>query len=133
MIKKLNHIGVAVKNLDEAVKLYQSLGLQVESYEEVHSQKVKIAFIPVGDTRIELLAATSEDSPIAKFIEKKGEGIQHLAFEVDNIEESLQETRKNNIRLIDESPREGAHQTSIAFLHPKSTLGTLIEFCQQNN
>ena len=94
---------------------------------------MKVAFFPVGDTRIELLAPTSEDSPIAKFIEKKGEGIQHLAFTVDNLPSELQNAEANGIQLIDKTPRPGAHGAEIAFLHPKSALGVLVEFCQEKH
>ncbi len=131
MVKKINHIGIAVKDLDQAIEFYEKIGLKVEGTEVVESQKVKVAFIPVGDTRIELLAATSEDSPIAKFIEKKGEGIQHLAFDVDNLEKELAKAQENDIRLIDKEPRLGAHNMQIAFLHPKSTNGVLVEYCQK--
>jgi len=133
MIKKINHIGIAVKDLDEAIAFYKKLGLEVEGTEEVPEQKVKVAFIPVGDTRIELLAATSEESPIAKFIEKKGEGIQHIALDVDNVKKELAKAADNDIRLIDKEPRKGAHESQIAFLHPKSTKGVLIEYCQETN
>ncbi|MCK9329913.1 MAG: methylmalonyl-CoA epimerase [Candidatus Cloacimonetes bacterium] len=133
MIKKISHIGIAVKNLDEAVKFYEKLGLQVEAYEVVPSQKVKVAFIPIGDTRIELLSATSEDSPIAKFIEKKGEGIQHIALAVDDLPKALSEAEKQEIVLIDKEPRPGAHGADIAFLHPKSTNGVLLELCKEKH
>jgi len=133
MIKKINHIGIAVRDLDEAIAFYQKLGLEVESIDEVPAQKVKIAFLPVGETRLELLAATSEDSPIAKFIEKKGEGIQHIAFAVDDIREQLKQAKEKNLVLIDNEPRIGAHNCQIAFLHPKSTGGVLIEYCQEDN
>lgn len=133
MIKKVSHIGIAVKNLEEAVKFYEKLGLTVEAYEEVPSQKVKVAFIPVGDTRIELLAATTDDSPIAKFIEKKGEGIQHIALAVDDLPEALTEAEKQEIVLIDKEPRPGAHGADIAFLHPKSTHGVLLELCKEKH
>lgn len=133
MIKKVSHIGIAVKNIDEAVKFYEKLGLSVEAYEEVPSQKVRVAFIPVGDTRIELLEATSEDSPIAKYIEKKGEGVQHIAFAVDNLPEALSEAEKNEIMLIDKAPRPGAHGADIAFLHPKSSYGVLLELCKEKH
>ncbi len=131
MIKKINHIGIAVKNLDDAIAFYQKLGLELESIEEVAEQKVKVAFFPVGDTRIELLAATADDSPIARYIEKKGEGIQHIAFAVDDINEQLAEAKNKEITLIDQEPRIGAHNSKIAFLHPKSTGGVLIEYCQE--
>lgn len=133
MIKHISHIGIAVKDLDEGIAFYQKLGLTLEGVEEVPSQKVKVAFFPVGDTRIELLAATSEDSPIAKFIEKKGEGIQHMAFAVDDLPEALKFSEDEGIRLIDKEPRPGAHKADIAFLHPKSTGGVLIELCKENH
>ena len=133
MLEKLSHIGIAVKNLDKAVELYRNLGLELEAIETVEDQKVRVAFLPVGDTRIELLEATSESSPIAKFIEKKGEGIHHLAFGSSNLKEDLQQAAENNIRLIDKKPRKGAHNADIAFLHPKSTLGVLIELCKENH
>jgi len=124
MIKHISHIGIA---------FYQKLGLQLEGIEEVPSQMVKVAFFPVGDTRIELLAPTSEDSPVARFIEKKGEGIQHLAFAVDELPSALEQAREDGIVLIDKEPRPGAHNAEIAFLHPKSSLGVLIEFCQERH
>ena len=133
MVKKISHIGIAVKNLDEAVKFYEKLGLQVEAYETVESQKVRVAFIPVGETRIELLESTDPEGPIAKFIEKKGEGIQHIALAVDNLPEALSEAEKNEIVLIDKEPRPGAHGADIAFLHPKSTYGVLLELCKEKH
>jgi methylmalonyl-CoA epimerase len=133
MIKHISHIGIAVKDLDEGIAFYQKLGLTLEGTEEVASQMVKVAFFPVGDTRIELLAPTSEDSPIAKFIEKKGEGIQHIAFAVEDLPEALKETEEDGIRLIDKEPRPGAHGADIAFLHPKSTGGVLIELCKEKH
>ncbi|MCD4652207.1 MAG: methylmalonyl-CoA epimerase [Candidatus Cloacimonetes bacterium] len=131
MIEKISHIGIAVKDLDAAIEFYKTMGLEVEATEEVPSQKVKVAFIPVGDVRIELLAATSEDSAIAKLNEKRGEGIQHLALKVDNLKQELSETAEKGIRLIDKVPRPGAHGADIAFLHPKSTFGVLLELCQE--
>ncbi len=130
MIKKISHIGIAVKDLEEASKFYEKLGLKVESTEVVESQKVKVAFISVGDVRIELLSATSEDSPIAKYIEKRGEGIQHLALSVDDLPAELEKAEENGIQLIDKAPRPGAHGADIAFLHPKSTNGVLLELCK---
>ncbi len=133
MIKHISHIGIAVKDLDEGIAFYEKLGLTLEGVEEVPSQKVKVAFFPVGDTRIELLAATADDSPIAKFIEKRGEGIQHIAFAVDDLPEALQYSEEQGIRLIDKEPRPGAHKADIAFLHPRSTGGVLIELCKENH
>jgi len=131
MIEKVDHIGVAVKDLDETMKIYEALGLKPEGTEVVESQKVRVAFFPVGDTEVEFLEATADDSPIAKFIEKKGTGVQHIAFRVENIEAALEEMREKGFQLIDEKPRYGAGGASIAFLHPKSTGGVLIELCQR--
>jgi methylmalonyl-CoA epimerase len=133
MIKHISHIGIAVSDLDSGIAFYQKLGLTLESIEEVPSQKVKVAFFPCGDTRIELLAPTAEDSPIAKFIEKKGEGIQHIAFAVDDLPAELTKAEANGIQLIDKEPRPGAHGADIAFLHPKSTLGVLLELCKEKH
>ena len=133
MIKKIAHIGVAVKDLNEAAKLYkENLNLEVKGIEEVREQKVKIAFIPVGESNIELLQSTDPEGPIAKFIEKRGEGIHHLALEVDRIEERLEELKKRGVQLIDEKPRIGARRTKIAFLHPKGTCGVLLELCERH-
>lgn len=132
MIKHISHIGIAVNDLEAGIAFYEKLGLKLEAIEEVPSQQVKVAFFPCGDTRIELLAPTSEDSPVARFIEKKGEGIQHIAFAVDDLPRELEKAEENGIRLIDKEPRPGAHQADIAFLHPKSSLGVLIEFCKEH-
>jgi len=133
IIKKIAHIGVAVKDIDEAVKFYKkNLHLEVKGIEEVEQQKVKIAFIPVGESSIELLQSTDPEGPIAKFIEKRGEGIHHLALEVDKIEEILEELKQRGVQLIDEKPRIGAHRTKIAFLHPRSTCGVLLELCERH-
>lgn len=131
MPKKISHIGIAVKNLDEAIQFYKKLGLEVEGIEVIESQKVKVAFIPVGNVRLELLEPTSEDSTVAKFLVKKGEGIHHLALGTENLEKRLQEIEKKGIKLIDKTPRKGAHNTNIAFLHPKSTYGVLLELCEE--
>ncbi len=131
MPKKISHIGIAVKNLDEAIQFYKKLGLEVEGIEVIESQKVKVAFIPVGNVRLELLEPTSEDSTVAKFLVKKGEGIHHLALGTENLEKRLQEIEKKGIKLIDKIPRKGAHNTNIAFLHPKSTYGVLLELCEE--
>ncbi|HNX36906.1 MAG TPA: methylmalonyl-CoA epimerase [Candidatus Cloacimonadota bacterium] len=133
MIKKISHIGIAVKDLEAGIAFYEKLGLTLEAIEEVPSQKVRVAFFPCGDTRIELLAPTTEDSPVAQFIEKKGEGIQHLALAVDDLPESLATMEENGIRLIDKEPRPGAHGADIAFLHPKSSLGVLLELCKEKH
>ena len=132
MVSKVDHIGVAVSNLEESVQFYEEiLGLKLQGIETVEEQKVKVAFLPVGDTEIELLEATTPDSPIAIFIEKKGQGVQHIAFRVENIEKALEEMKEKGIRLIDEKPRYGAGGARIAFLHPKSTNGVLIELCER--
>lgn len=132
MVKKVDHIGIAVNNLDESVKFYQDiLGLELHGTEVVEEQKVKVAFLPIGDTEVELLESTSPDGPIAKFIEAKGQGIQHIAYRVDDIEAALEEMKAKGVRLIDEKPRYGAGGARIAFLHPKSTNGVLIELCER--
>ncbi|GAB6085581.1 methylmalonyl-CoA epimerase [Alkaliphilus crotonatoxidans] len=131
-VGKLDHIGIAVKDLEQSLKFYEGiLGLKCVDTEVVEEQKVKVAFLPVGDTEIELLESTHEDGPIAKFIEKKGEGIQHLAFRVENIEKAIEEMKAMGIRMIDEKPRYGAGGAKIAFCHPKSTNGILIELSQR--
>jgi methylmalonyl-CoA/ethylmalonyl-CoA epimerase len=131
-ILKIDHIGIAVKSIDEAKKLYSGLlGLEHEGSETVAEQKVTTAFFPVGDTEVELLESNSPDGPIAKYIEKKGEGIQHIAFRVENIEEALAELKAKGVQLIDKKPRLGAGGAKIAFLHPKSTFGVLVELCEK--
>jgi len=131
-ILKVEHIGIAVKNNDAAKKLFGDiLGLHYTKSEIVAEQKVNTTFFEVGDTHVELLEATSPDSAIAKYIDKKGEGIQHIAFSVENIEESLEELKAGGVQLIDEKPRRGAGGAKVAFLHPKSTFGVLIELCEK--
>jgi len=131
---KIEHIGIAVKNLTEAISYYENiLGLKCYAIEEVSDQKVKTAFFMVGETKIELLEATSDDSPVAKFIEKKGEGIHHLAFALNGLNSILPELESKGIQLIDKQPRKGAEEMNIAFLHPKSTFGVLIELCEKPN
>jgi methylmalonyl-CoA epimerase len=132
MIDRIDHIGIAVKDLNETLKFYtEVLGLKCTGTEEVAEQKVRTAFIPVGQSEIELLESTSEDGPIAKFIEKKGEGLQHIAVRVDDIEKALEELKQKGAALIDEKPRYGAGGARIAFVHPKSTKGVLLELCQR--
>ena len=132
MVTKVDHIGIAVSNLQEALKVYtEILGLELSGVEVVEEQKVKVAFLPIGDTEIELLESTQPDGPIAKFIEKKGEGIQHIAFRVEDINAALEDMRQKGVRLIDEKPRYGAGGAQIAFLHPKSTNGVLVELCER--
>ncbi len=130
MIKKIDHIGVAVSNLNEAVEVYKSLGFHVAEIEEVEEQKVRVAMLPIGESKIELLEATSPESAIAKFIEKRGEGVHHIAINVENIEEALENAKKAGIKLIDEKPRIGAGGKKVAFLHPKSLKGVLLEFVE---
>ncbi|MEC9491417.1 methylmalonyl-CoA epimerase [Flexistipes sp.] len=130
MLKKIDHIGIAVKSLEEAVRFYETLGVNVESYEEVPSQKVKVAFIKLGDSNVELLEPTSEDSPVAKFLDKKGEGIHHLCYEVNDVSESLDIMKKDGMKLINEEPIKGAHGKLVAFVHPKSANGVLTELSQ---
>ena len=130
--KVVDHIGIAVHSIDEALSFWQNtLGIECTGVEEVAEQRVKTAFLPVGDTEIELLEATSEDSPVAKFIEKKGEGIHHLALRVDDLEAALAELKGKGIRLIDETPRYGAGGARIAFVHPKATGGILLELSER--
>mgnify|MGYP005839582959 CR=1 FL=1 len=130
----IEHIGIAVKNMDEAISYYENiLGLKCYAIEEVKDQKVKTAFFKIGQTKIELLEATEADGPVAKFIEKKGQGVHHIAFAVDKIEEALQETAEKGVKLIDQNPRKGAEGLDIAFLHPKSTMGVLTELCEDKN
>jgi methylmalonyl-CoA/ethylmalonyl-CoA epimerase len=130
MVNKIDHIGIAVKSIEEALMFYEALGVKPYHFEEVESQKVKTAFIKVGDTNIELLEATSETSPIAKFIEKKGEGIHHICYEVEDVAEELEKLKKEGIQLIDNEPKPGAHGKIVAFVHPKSTKGVLTELAQ---
>lgn len=133
-ISHIEHIGIAVESLETAIPFYeQVLGLKCYSIEEVADQKVKTAFFMVGHTKIELLEATSPDSSIAKFIEKKGPGMHHMAFAVKNIEGALKEAEEKGVKLIDSAPRGGAEGLSIAFLHPKSTNSVLTELCEDKN
>jgi methylmalonyl-CoA/ethylmalonyl-CoA epimerase len=130
---KVDHIGIAVKNLDETLKFYTDvLGLEMGGTEVVEEQKVKVAFLPIGDTEVELLESTSEDGPIAKFIEKNGEGVQHIAFKVDDIEEAIAYMQEKGMRMIDEKPRYGAGGAKIAFVHPKSSHRVLVELSQRD-
>jgi len=128
----IEHIGIAVKNLEEAIAYYEkTLGMKCYAVEEVADQKVKTAFFQVGQTKLELLESTKPEGPIGKYIEKRGQGVHHSAFAVENIEEKLEEVAEKGVRLIDEKPRLGAEGLNIAFLHPKSTYGVLTEFCEK--
>lgn len=132
-VLKVDHIGIAVQSIEATKKLYQEiLGLEHAGSETVAEQKVTTAFFPVGDTEVELLESTAPDGPIAGFLEKRGEGVQHIAFRVTNIEEALAELKAKGVRLIDEKPRKGAGGAKIAFLHPKSTFGVLVELCERD-
>ncbi len=130
-ITHIEHLGIAVRSLDEAIPYYQKvLGMTCYNIEEVADQKVRTAFFKVGDTKIELLEPTSPESTIAKFIENRGEGIHHIAYAVKGIEGALAEVEEKGVRLIDKTPRPGAEGMTIAFLHPKSTGGVLTELCE---
>ncbi len=130
----IEHIGIAVNSIVDAIPFYEKvLGLKCYNIEEVADQKVKTAFFMIGQTKIELLESTDPEGPIGKFLEKRGEGIHHIAFAVENIEEGLIEAEAAGVKLIDKTPRRGAEGLSIAFLHPKSTLGVLTELCEDKN
>ena len=130
----IEHIGIAVNSIADAIPFYERvLGLKCYNIEEVADQKVKTAFFMIGQTKIELLESTDPEGPIGKFLEKRGEGIHHIAFAVENIEDRLREAEAAGIKLIDAVPRRGAEGLSIAFLHPKSTLGVLTELCEDKN
>ena len=130
----IEHIGIAVKSLDEAIPFYEKmLGTPCYAVEEVKDQKVKTAFFLIGQTKIELLESTDPEGPIGKYIEKRGEGIHHIAYAVENIESCLKEAEESGIRLIDQQARRGAEGLDIAFLHPKSTFGVLTEFCEDKS
>jgi methylmalonyl-CoA/ethylmalonyl-CoA epimerase len=131
-ISHIEHLGIAVKSLEQSIPYYeQILGLKCYAVEEVADQKVKTAFFKAGQTKIELLEPTGPESAVAKFIEKRGEGIHHIAFAVDNVQKSLDEIAEKGVQIIDKAPRKGAEGLEIAFLHPKSTLGVLTELCQE--
>jgi methylmalonyl-CoA/ethylmalonyl-CoA epimerase len=131
-IKHIDHIGIAVKTIEQAGKFYTDiLGLKIEDIENVADQKVNVAFLPITDSEVELIESTHDDGPVAKFIEARGEGIQHIAFRVENIEETLAELKAKGVRLIDQQPRKGAGRAKIAFIHPKETNGVLIELCER--
>lgn len=129
-LKKIDHIGIAVKSIDNALAFYKAMGAEVNHIEEVPSQKVKTAFIQVGETHIELLEATSDDSPIAKYLEKNREGMHHICYEVSDINAALAELKANNVQLIDNEAKVGAHNMLVAFIHPKGNNGVLTEIAQ---
>ena len=133
MTEKLDHIGIAVENLEQSMAFYRDiLGLELHGTETVEEQKVRVAFFPLGDTEVELLESTDPEGPIAKYIAAKGQGIQHLAFRVKDLEKTLADLKARGVRLIDEKPRYGAGGAKIAFLHPKATNGVLVELCQRD-
>ncbi len=130
----IEHIGIAVKNLNDSISYYENvLGLKCYAIEEVKEQKVKTAFFKIGETKIELLESTDPEGPIGKFVEKKGEGVHHIAYAVNDLESSLKEVEAKGVRLIDQKARKGAEGLNIAFLHPKSTGGVLTELCEDKN
>jgi methylmalonyl-CoA/ethylmalonyl-CoA epimerase len=132
VITKISHLGIAVKDLNAAIKtLEEGFGLSAEGKDVVESQKVTVAFIPVGESRLELLEPTSEDSPIAKFLASRGEGLHHVALCTDDVAGALKDAEANGLRLIDKEPRPGAHGTKVGFVHPKSTCGVLFELVQE--
>jgi methylmalonyl-CoA/ethylmalonyl-CoA epimerase len=132
-VKHVDHIGVAVKSIEQAGKFYTDiLGLKIEGIENIADQKVNVAFIPITDSEVELLESTDPDGPVAKFIDSRGEGVQHIAFRVENIEETLEQLKANGVRLIDQEPRKGAGGAKIAFIHPKETNGVLVELCERD-
>jgi len=131
-VERINHIGIAVSSIDEQLPYYRDvLGLSLESIEVVADQKVKVAFFKVGEVRLELLEPTDPTSPIARFIEKRGQGVHHLAFGVADLASRIEELKRAGIHMIDNAPRQGAHHMQIAFLHPKSTFGVLTELCEE--
>lgn len=131
MLTKINHIGIAVQSLDATIPFYRdNLMMTFAGIEEVPEQKVRVAMLAVGESMIELLEPTSEESPVAKFIEKNGAGIHHIAYEVTDIEAAIAKLLADGARMVDEKPRNGAHGTRIAFIHPKSSNGVLTELCQ---
>jgi methylmalonyl-CoA epimerase len=128
---KIDHIGIAVKSLTETIKIYEdAIGLEVSGYDQVDDQGVRVAMLNIGESRIELLEPTRPDSPIERFMQKRGEGIHHIAVTVENIEKALERLKASGVRLVDNEPRRGAHNTRIAFIHPSSTHGVLLELVQ---
>lgn len=132
MVKKINHIGIAVRSIDKALEFYRdTLGIESGDTEELSQQKIKISCLPLGDSMVELIEPTAADSAIARFLDKRGEGIHHLAFEVADIEEKLKELKDKGVTLIDQTPRVGAHGMRIAFIHPKCSSGVLVELVEK--
>jgi methylmalonyl-CoA epimerase len=132
-VKHIDHIGIAVKSIEQAGKFYTDmLGLRIEDIENVDEQKVNVAFIPITDSEVELLESTASDGPVAKYIDSRGEGVQHIAFRVESIDQAVEELKAKGVRLIDEQPRKGAGGARIAFIHPKETNGVLVELCERD-
>lgn len=131
MYRKIDHVGIAVRSLSEALRIYRAMELDVSSVEEVPAQRTRVAIVPIGDSRVELLESMEADSPVARFISKRGEGIHHICFQVDDIAETLRKLRSAGMRLVDQSPRPGAGGCLVAFVHPQSTGGVLIELSQR--
>ncbi|MCG6881559.1 MAG: methylmalonyl-CoA epimerase [Deltaproteobacteria bacterium] len=132
-IKHIDHIGIAVKSIEQAGKFYTDvLGLNIQEIETVAEQKVNVAFIPITDSEVELLESVEPDGPVAKYIKSRGEGVQHIAFRVDDINQCLEELKAKGVRLIDQAPRDGAGGAKIAFIHPKETNGVLVEICERD-
>ena len=132
-VKHIDHIGIAVNSIAQAGKFYTDImGLKIQEIETVSDQKIKIAFIPISDSEVELLESTDPDGPVAKYISTRGEGVQHIAFRVENIAEALEELKAKGVRLIDQKPRKGAGGAKIAFIHPKETNGVLVEICERD-
>lgn len=134
MLHKINHIGIAVQSLDATLPFYRDLlHMPLAGIEEVPDQKVRVAMLGIGESKIELLEPTSDDSPVAKFLEKNGQGIHHVAYEVEDIDQAIAALISEGAKMIDEKPRNGAHSTRIAFVHPKSSHGVLTELCQSGH
>ena len=132
-ITQIDHIGIAVKSIADTGRFYTDiLGLTIDDIETVTDQKVNVAFLPITGSEVELLESTDPDGPVAKYIDSRGEGVQHMAFRVESIEEALQELKEKGVRLIDQEPRKGAGGAKIAFIHPKETNGVLIEICERD-
>ena len=131
-IKYIDHIGIAVKSIEEGKKFFtEMLGLKLQKVEIIEDQKVKTGFFPITDSELELLESTAPDGPVAKYIDSRGEGVQHIAFRIENIDEALKELKEKSVRLIDQEPRKGAGGARIAFIHPKESHGVLVELCEK--
>ena len=133
-VQRIDHIGIAVKGIEQAGKFYTDiLGLEIDDIEHVSDQGVNVAFIPIADSEVELVESTDSDGPVAKYLDSRGEGVQHIAFRVEDIEKALRELKEKGVRLIDQAPRKGAGGAKIAFIHPKETNGVLVELCERGD